>query len=106
MPSVHIRAAARRDLIEHFAYLAEHATVELADRFLVNAERAFLELAHHPSMGAPLTCKRTELRNLRKWRVAGFEDHLIFYVARPDGVSIVRVLHAASDWWSLIGLAD
>jgi len=27
----------------------------------------------------------------------------VFYQPRPGGVSIVRVLHAASDWWSLLG---
>jgi toxin ParE1/3/4 len=27
----------------------------------------------------------------------------VFYEPRPDGVSIVRVLHAASDWWGLLG---
>ncbi len=31
---------------------------------------------------------------------------LVFYEQRPDGVSIVRVLHAASDWWSLLGFVD
>ncbi|HEX6005515.1 MAG TPA: type II toxin-antitoxin system RelE/ParE family toxin [Burkholderiales bacterium] len=36
--------------------------------------------------------------------VKNFDNHLIFYTVRPDGVSIVRVLHAARDWWSLLGL--
>ncbi|MBK9308394.1 MAG: XRE family transcriptional regulator [Nitrospira sp.] len=36
--------------------------------------------------------------------ITGFENHLIFYIPQPDGVSIVRVLHAARDWWSLLGL--
>ena len=43
---------------------------------------------------------------MRKWRVKDFDNHLIFYLPRPDGVSIVRVLHAASDWWSLLGIDD
>lgn len=41
---------------------------------------------------------------MRKWRVDGFENVLIFYQPRPDGVAIVRVLHAARDWWGLLGL--
>ena len=34
----------------------------------------------------------------------GFDNHLIFYQPRHNGVSITRVLHAASDWWTLLGL--
>jgi len=49
---------------------------------------------------------RRDLANVRKWRVNGFDNHLVFYEPRPDGVSIVRVLHAASDWWGVLGYAD
>jgi toxin ParE1/3/4 len=38
--------------------------------------------------------------------VKGFDNRLVFYEPRPDGVSIVRVLHAASDWWGVLGLAE
>jgi hypothetical protein len=27
---------------------------------------------------------------------------MIFYMPRQDGVSIVRVLHAARDWWGML----
>lgn len=54
-------------------------------------------------MGAPLNLKHPDLANLRKWWVKDFDNHLIFYMPCPDGVSIVRVLHAASDWWALLG---
>ena len=55
-------------------------------------------------MGAPLTLRRPKLAGLRKWRIDGFDNHLVFYLPRPDGVSIVRVLHAARDWESLLGV--
>ena len=35
--------------------------------------------------------------------VKDFAKHLIFYMPRPDCVSIVRVLHAATNWWTLLG---
>jgi len=41
---------------------------------------------------------------MRKWRVKGFESFLIFYMTRQDGISIVRVLHAAQDWWRLLDI--
>jgi len=106
MPKVHQREAARRDLVEHFVYLAENAGFDTAERFLVNAEFSFNDLSRQPLIGAPLTLKHEELAGMRKWRVKDFDNHLIFYVPRSDGVSIVRVLHGARDWWSLLGLAD
>ena len=97
-------AVTRRDLVEHFVYLAENASRDTAERFLANAEASFDDLAIQPKMGAPLTLKHPDLAGIRKWRVKDFDNHLIFYVPRPDGVSIVRVLHAARDWWSLLGI--
>src|SRR5512132_1991861 len=104
MAAVFRRAAARRDLVEHYVYLAENAGEEIADRFLANAEASFGGLAEHPEMGAPLTLRRPELAGLRKWRVKGFDKFLVFYMPRQNGVSIVRVLHSAQDWWSLLGI--
>ena len=34
----------------------------------------------------------------------GFDKHLIFYLPRSDGISVVRVLHAARDWRTLFGV--
>jgi len=101
---VYKRAPARRDLVQHFVFLTENAGLDTADRFLANAERCFSELAEHPEMGSPLTLKHSELAGMRKWRVPDFENFLIFYLPRPDGISVVRVLYAARDWWSLLGM--
>ena len=104
MPKVYRRATARRDLIDHFVYLAENASVDTAERFLAHAEASFDDLAEQPMMGAPLTLKSPELAGLRKWRVKDFDNFMIFYIPRPDGVSIVRVLYATRDWWGLFGI--
>ena len=104
MPKVYQRAAARRDLVEHFVYLAEHAGLEVAECFLANAAASFNELSGQPMMGAPLTLRHPELAAMRKWRVKDFDNYLVFYLPRPDGVSVVRVLHGARDWWSLLGM--
>ena len=106
MRRVSKRDAARRDLIEHFEYLAEHAGLKVAERFLSSAESSFADLARQPMMGAPLTLRRPELAGLRKWRVKGFDNHMIFYFPKHDGISVLRVLHAARDWWGLLGLED
>ena len=103
MPTVVQREAARRDLVEQFVYLAENAGLHIAELFLTNAEASFNDLAREPLIGAPITLKHPDLAGMRKWRVKDFDNHLIFYQPRQDGVSIVRVLHAASDWWNLLG---
>lgn len=97
MPTVYQREAARRDLVEQFVYLAEQAGLDTAERFLVNAEASFNDLARQPMIGAPLRLRHPNLAGIRKWHVKDFENHLIFYAPHPDGVSIVRVLHAARD---------
>jgi toxin ParE1/3/4 len=104
MPMVWQRTAARRDLVEHYVYLAEHAGLDTAERFLTNAGASFNDLAGQPLMGAPLILRHPELAGMRKWRIKDFDNYLVFYQPRPVGVSIVRVLHAARDWWSLLGI--
>ena len=106
MPAVLKRETARRDLVDHYVYLAEHASLDVAERFLTQAEASFLDLAGQPKMGAPLTLKHPDLASMRKWRVKDFNNHLIFYQPRPNGVSIVRVLHATTDWWTLLGFTN
>jgi toxin ParE1/3/4 len=106
MPRVSQRAAARRDLVDHFVYLAEEAGLDTAERFLRNAEASFNLLATQPNMGTPLALKRPELAGLRKWSVDSFDSILIFYLPLRDGISVVRVLHGSRDWWSVLGLAS
>lgn len=55
-------------------------------------------------MGAPLTLRHPNLTGMRKRRVIDFDNFLIFYFPRPDGVSIVRILHSAQNWGKLLGL--
>jgi toxin ParE1/3/4 len=104
MPRVRQQATARSDLIEHYVYLAQEAGEASANRFMDSAEASFDLLATQPKMGAPLNLRHAELTGMRKWSVTGFENFLIFYLPRPDGITIVRVLHASSDWWGLLGL--
>jgi toxin ParE1/3/4 len=78
MPVVRQHETASRDLVEHFVYLAENASLDTADRFLSNAQASFADLARQPGMGAPLNLKHPDLANVRKWWVKDFDKHLIF----------------------------
>jgi toxin ParE1/3/4 len=104
MARVYRRAAARRDLIEHHVYLAETAGEATAERFLDGARTSFEDLAAEPSMGAPVILRSPVLAGMRKWPVRDFRNDLIFYLPRPDGISVVRVLHGSRDWWGLLGV--
>ena len=104
MPKIYQRATARRDLVEHFVYLAENANLETAERFLTQVEASFNDLAERPMIGAPLMLHDPALAGMRKWPVTDFENHLIFYLPNKNSISVVRVLHAARDWWTLLGI--
>jgi toxin ParE1/3/4 len=91
-------------LVEHYVYLGEHADLQTAERFLANAHATFVDLSKNPERGAPLSLRSPRLAGLRKWRINAFEKFLVFYLPRPYGVSIVRVLHAAQDWWTILGM--
>jgi toxin ParE1/3/4 len=47
------REAAKRDLIRHFVYLAENATLKIARSFKDAAHDTFVALSEAPEMGAP-----------------------------------------------------
>ena len=104
MTGVQKHAAAKRDLIQHYIYLFDNAGLEVAERFLLQAEKSFASLSRHPKMGTALQLRRPELAGLRKWQVKGFESFLIFYRVRSKGIAVVRVLHGSQDWWTLLGL--
>jgi toxin ParE1/3/4 len=52
MRQVYKHAAAKRDLVEHFVYLAETAGLNAADRFLLQADESFRDLARCRSLAA------------------------------------------------------
>ena len=65
MPSAQIREAARRDLVDHFVYLAENAGMEVAAHFLEPAESSFGDLAGQPLMDAPVPLQNADLAGPR-----------------------------------------
>ncbi len=106
MTMVFRRPAARRDLIEHYAYLYDNASEAIAERFLSRVEDTLALLLQQPKIGSPLELRHHDLKGLRKWRVKDFDNHLVFYRQQSDALFVVRVLHAANDWWNLLGFTD
>jgi toxin ParE1/3/4 len=102
MPQVLKCEAARRDLIRHFVYLAESASLEVARRFKDAARVSFIQLSETPEMGAPGKVRQGKYARVRLWRVGGFERYLIAYRPLKDGVVIERVFHAVQDYQRIL----
>ena len=94
------RPAAKRDLIEHFVFIGE-GSQRAAFPFLEAARATFEELAAMPEMGSSQEFAKPKLAGIRRWRIRNFENYLIFYRPLPDGIDVVRVIHAAQDIQSI-----
>jgi toxin ParE1/3/4 len=95
MSSVRWSAEARADLarIDDYHFSSDH---EFADHALRQAFASGHKLAQNPYMG-PLTDNGID----RKWPVRK-TPYILLYRLMDNGVWIARVVHAASDWASLI----
>lgn len=90
MPRLHYSDAARSDLYEIAAHIAEDSQTA-AGRVVANLERACLSIAQQPGIGR----KRPDLApDLNGFPVG---NYVIFYEKTGDVVVIVRVLHGARD---------
>lgn len=93
-----IRPAAKDDIIRQFRYyLLQVQVPEVAIRFVDAVDETVALICASPLAGSPKTLTNRSLAGLRSWAVKGFEDILIFYLAEPERVRIVRVLHGRRD---------
>lgn len=95
-PQIYRRPQVPIDLIEAATYIARDC-LAAAERFLDAAEECFRELARTPDLGTEDEFSSRHLRGIRRWRIKGFEKHLVFYRPVDDGIEIVCVLHGARD---------
>ena len=96
-PPFTFRPRARLDVLEQFLYLADHATVEVAERYLMAVDRTCARLAKQPRSGTPYDSGVARLEGMRRVPVSGFMAYLLFYMPRADGIDVVRILHGARD---------
>ena len=90
MQSIVIRPKAVADLAEIWAYIAEDSVRE-ADSFASLIHKDFRMLSRQPRMGRERPELLTDLRSF------AIRKYVIFYLARPRGIEVVRVLHGARD---------
>lgn len=95
------RPAARRDFDAYVDYLRENAGAATSIRFVDAARHSFARLIENPGMGPAVQTRSADLKRLRKWRIDGFPNVLVFYLIRDSAVEIVRLIHSAQDWWAM-----
>ena len=95
---VSISGRAEADLAHQYRWYLDHATVEVAERFLTAFDSTTLKLARQPGFGRPLRFRAPELAGLRSFPVGDrFGVHLVFYRSVGGVLSIERVMHGARD---------
>jgi Plasmid stabilization system protein len=104
MGLVRKREAAKRDLVEQWVWYAENASIKTADRFLAAADSTATLLARQPESGSRVSTTRVEFQEIRRFPLSdGFERISLFYFPLPDGIDLVRVIHASRDLQRLLG---
>lgn len=93
MPAILITPVAEEDLINIWLYIARD-NEEAADRVYEAAENTFKILADSPRMGTPYHPKRSRLKGVRFFPVNKYHSYIIYYREQPEGIEIIRVLHA------------
>jgi toxin ParE1/3/4 len=96
MTSILITPAAENDLINIWLYIARDNS-EATDRVYQAAENTFQILAATPRMGTLYRPRRAQLEGLRFFPVSKFKNYVVYYREHPQGIEIIRVLHAQKD---------
>jgi toxin ParE1/3/4 len=76
---------------------------EAATRVIEAAYETFKTLAANPGLGRSRRFRSSKLRDVRSWRITGFENYLIFYRGVADGIQVNHVYHGARDIEALFG---
>ncbi len=95
-PKIRRSAQSVEDVYEIATYLLKDG-LSIAERFLDAVETTFQTLGRTPLIGVPHAGSRPSQTDLRRWRVRGFENFMIFYRPLSNGIEIIRVLHGARD---------
>jgi len=91
MGTVLFAQSAQTDLLEVWVFIAEE-NFGAADRVLDTIEQEAKTLATQPLMGRA----RPDLaEGVRSWPTS--TSYILYYVAQPDGITVIRVLHHARD---------
>ena len=100
------RPRVKRDLIGHFAYLVEHASLEEARRFLRAIDTVLELLLGMPEMGARWHSSLPRLSGVRRWIPRGYKNYLLLYRPKRTGIELLHVYYSARDIPALLADED
>jgi toxin ParE1/3/4 len=90
------------DIFHEAVWLAERSE-DAALRFAPSVEASLNKLAQMPRMGSRKEFGNSALAVVRTWRVRGFRNHLIYYIALEDGIDVLAVMHGAREPAEMLG---
>jgi len=94
---IFVRHDAELDAFGYFKYIQAHNPAA-AVRFLEAIDQTAERLALHPLIGRLRKLRGRGLKNIRSWRVDGYENYLIFYRVTKTRLEILRIKHGAMDF--------
>jgi toxin ParE1/3/4 len=90
-----VHGAAVFDELVNTSYYIAQENEEAAQRFLTACDETFRFLADNIMIGATRAFRNSSLREVRMWRVKGFEKYLVFYQPLADGIKVLHIVHGA-----------
>lgn len=95
MSFIRRRPGVDEDVFEQTLFLMDESE-NVARRYVDAVEKTLKDLAQRPGMGSPKNLSG-ELAQVRSWWVDGFRNHLIYYIALPDGIEVLAIVHGARE---------
>lgn len=92
-----VQEAAETDILQQIEWYAERGLPQIAHRFPVAVKEAIQSLYAMPEAGSTKHIANPRLAGLRSWPVKGFPSTKVYYLASPEMVTIVRILHGKRD---------
>ncbi|MGI0482752.1 type II toxin-antitoxin system RelE/ParE family toxin [Geminocystis sp. CENA526] len=93
---IKVSTKASQDLEDLFNYLARE-NESIAFKFFDSSRETIALLAKMPNLGKSCQIANPKLKDLRQYRVKGFNKFLVFYFVSDNLLIIVRVLQGNRD---------
>ena len=97
-----IQAATEQDILSQVEWYAQKGLPDIALRFSRASVAAIEALMAMPQAGAAKASANPRLAGLRSWPVKGFEEFRVYYLADPERLTVVRILHGKQDTGAIL----
>lgn len=92
-----IRPAAQGEIDHQAEYLAQHGSEAVAYRFLAAIDETIALLATTPGLGSLWVSDCPGLQGIRRHKLAGFPNYLLFYRYHDEALEILHLYHGHQD---------